>query len=459
MRNKDSFEDELHRDSTNFTDRGSKLPENDAACGGHDEAPQTFNERYEALLECLTKEQLLGELIKVRRELTRFKKAEAERQELDEDPVTCRKVWTPLGHATKAIWETKEGYRILFQRAKEPMYIVSVYGTLIDANDSWEAIFGYHKSEVLGLCVDDVLRLSSEESLGGHPGQRWEERSFRAVARKMDGSEIDCLITSTAWEDDEGEIFGYANSVREWSPRPDAGGKGIAVRTDDLEERASLALLSGIIAHEVKSPLAAVLQGIEFIRGSLPENDTLLDAVQRIEEAALRVIRVTERLLELSDRSEPKREVADLRLVVERALFILDDQMRRKSIEIRKRYAPDVPPVRVDITQIEEVFANILLNATEAVQTHGIIEVGLEREKGEAGSIWVKVTFSDNGQGVPREDMARIFAPFFTSKKATGGIGLGLTISKKIIEKHGGTILIEGRAGGGTSVTVRLPEG
>ena len=74
----------------------------------------------------------------------------------------------------------------------------------------------------------------------------------------------------------------------------------------------------------------------------------------------------------------------------------------------------------------------------------------LQKEKDDA---WVRVTFSDNGPGVPEEDLPKVFTPFFTSKKATGGIGLGLTISKKIVERHGGTILIESKVGSGTNVT------
>ena len=314
MINKDPFDDEQHGDVTKLTDRGSKPHKDGVPCVGQKQAPHAFNEG-------------------------------------------C------------------EGYRILFQRAEEAMYIVSVYGTLIDVNHSWEAIFGYHKAEVLYLRVDDVLRLSPEESLWGHPGQRREEGNLKVVARKMDGSEIDCLITSTALEDYEGVILGYANIVREWSPRLEVGRNGTAVRTDDPEESVSPALLVGMIAHEVKSPLAALLQGIEFIRNLVPENDILLDAVQRIEDTASRVIRVAERLLEFSDRSEPKRQDADLRLIVEQTILMLDDQIRRKHIEVRKRFAPDVPPVKVDATQIEEVFANILMNAAEAVQIHGTIDI------------------------------------------------------------------------------------
>ena len=96
MTNKDPFDDEQHGDSTNITHRGSKLHKDDAASTGQEQAPHAFNERCEALLECLTKEQLLGQLIKVRQELTRLKKAEAERQGADEDPAACRKAWTLL---------------------------------------------------------------------------------------------------------------------------------------------------------------------------------------------------------------------------------------------------------------------------------------------------------------------------------------------------------------------------
>ena len=204
--------------------------------------------------------------------------------------------------------------------------------------------------------------------------------------------------------------------VREWSA-PEAGLNGTAVRThDDFEERVSLALLAGMIAHELKGPLAALLQGVEFVRSFVLDNDTLLDALQRMEETALRVIRLAESLLEFAGRPEPKREESDLRMVIEQSLLILDDQMRRKHIELKKRFAPDVPPVKVDATQIEEVFANILMNATEAVETHGIIEVSLQREKAEAGSTWVRVTFSDNGPGIPQEDIERYF-PFAQAGK------------------------------------------
>ncbi|MBZ0157353.1 MAG: response regulator [Alphaproteobacteria bacterium] len=221
------------------------------------------------------------------------------------------------------------------------------------------------------------------------------------------------------------------------------------------EKMSSLGVLSAGIAHEVKNPLAIILQGVDFLKSSLSDA-LLLDAADRVKKAALRADRIVRDLLSFSRQSPLSFEDLAVVPVIEETLTLVEHQLHLKRVKVGRQFAPDIPPVKMDGNQMKQVFINILLNAADAMPRGGTVVIGTHRNSRGGRSV-VEISFADTGLGVAEEDLKRVFDPFFTTKRDTGGTGLGLSVSHGIIERHNGTIEMESRRGEGTRVTIALP--
>ena len=218
------------------------------------------------------------------------------------------------------------------------------------------------------------------------------------------------------------------------------------------EKMASIGLLAAGIAHEIKNPLAIILQGTEFLKASV-EDDLMLDTTDRIAKSAIRADNIVKGLQSFSRQADLQLEEADVRDLVDESISLVSDQQKKKKIKIDSQFS-EVPRIRVDVNQMKQVFINVMMNAIEAME-EGQVTVGVNRVSSENGDM-VEIKFLDNGTGIDKVHLQKIFDPFFTTKRKTGGTGLGLSITKGIVEKHKGTIDIESEVGKGTAVTIRL---
>lgn len=236
------------------------------------------------------------------------------------------------------------------------------------------------------------------------------------------------------------------------------------------EKLESLGRLSAGIAHEVKNPLNQLLLGTEFLQHAIPkEEETWAEVLTDMRGAIIRMDRILRGMLEYSAPNELDLKAADLNETLEGALMLLRLELMKSHITIEKSLGDGLPKVELDHTKIEQVLINLFGNATHAmpnggkviVRTYTEISIAGERDDGakknerlRAGDTIVVMELSDSGHGIPAEKLAKIFDPFFTTKPTGQGTGLGLTVSKKIIELHGGTLQLVNRPEGG--VTARI---
>ncbi|HOD28404.1 MAG TPA: ATP-binding protein [Syntrophales bacterium] len=225
------------------------------------------------------------------------------------------------------------------------------------------------------------------------------------------------------------------------------------------EKLAALGAVAAGVAHEVKNPLAIIVQGVEFLKMALRDNARLLDVTERIEKSALRADNIVKGLLSYSREIALKMEETDIEPVIDEALTFVDHQLRQKRINVKKQYAPGLPKIIMDGDQIKQVFTNLFTNAIEAMPGGGILGIRTEQAGGGNGQASVTVVVSDTGEGIPEDRIRRIFDPFFTTKESERNTGLGLSITKGIIDKHRGTIEIESEPGRGTRIVIGLPAG
>lgn len=225
------------------------------------------------------------------------------------------------------------------------------------------------------------------------------------------------------------------------------------------EKLAALGAVAAGVAHEVKNPLAIIVQGIEYLKSSLRDDNSLLDVTERIEKSALRADNIVKGLLSFSRDISLKREEMDIAPVIDETLSLMDHQLRLKNIHVKRQYSTGLPKIIMDGNQIKQVFTNLFMNSIEAMPGGGILEVRTEPGKGKTDQAYVRVVVSDTGEGIPEDKIRRVFDPFFTTKDTGVNTGLGLSIIKGIIDKHHGAAEIESEPGRGTRFTIELPAG
>jgi len=216
------------------------------------------------------------------------------------------------------------------------------------------------------------------------------------------------------------------------------------------EHLATLGELATGLAHEIRNPLAGIAGVIEIVSRDLPPNSAARSVIKDAKEEAVQINRILTDLLETARPKPPQFQVKDIASTVEHAVMFARQQAITKRIMIELDKTSEVPPVDHDPHQMNQVLLNLLLNAIQAMDKPGSIYVTLRRDQDVA-----QITVADQGKGIPPETLPNIFRPFFTTKGH--GTGLGLSLARRIVEAHGGTISVRSEAGKGTQFIIRLP--
>lgn len=161
--------------------------------------------------------------------------------------------------------------------------------------------------------------------------------------------------------------------------------------------------------------------------------------------------------MDFARQSNPKLEKADLNKIITEALNNIHWEAVFKNVHVTEKFGKNLPPVFIDASQIQEVFENIIRNAAEIMDTSGELTITSRVKNGMGNSRILEILFADTGPGIAPEHIDYIFDPFFTTKRKGHGTGLGLAVSYGIIERHGGTITVQNRPGGGAVFTIQLP--
>lgn len=218
------------------------------------------------------------------------------------------------------------------------------------------------------------------------------------------------------------------------------------------EKLVSLGTLAAGVAHEINNPLTGILLYASILNGDSRLDPALLPDVERVVAETQRCAGIVKNLLEFSRESLPSKEVVALDAILDEVVALFNRQPDFNNIVIRKNYAADLPQIPVDPNQIRQVFINLIINAGHAMPHGGGLDISTYRS---ADGKHVSAGLKDTGTGIPEENLARIYDPFFTTKP--DGTGLGLSISYGIIENHGGKIEVSSTAGGGATFIVTLP--
>jgi signal transduction histidine kinase len=156
-------------------------------------------------------------------------------------------------------------------------------------------------------------------------------------------------------------------------------------------------------------------------------------------------------------RPAPSRAPVDVKALLGDLLLLVSPESQRKGIAVVQAFGEGLPTIAADPNQLQELFLGLITNALDAMGTAGTLRIIVESALSQGRSPVVRVIVSDTGSGIPPENLAKVFEPFFTTRSSSGGTGLGLAIARRITQEHGGSIRLESEPGQGTRAIVELP--
>jgi signal transduction histidine kinase len=248
--------------------------------------------------------------------------------------------------------------------------------------------------------------------------------------------------------------------------------KSAQLQLIQAEKMESVGTLAAGVAHEVKNPLAILMMGVNYLTKKLGNAEENIQQVLReMREAIDRADGITRGLLDFSASRQLAIKPEDFNTIIDEALTLVRHELTTKQINVVKHFAEHLPRVGVDKRQIQQVLLNVIINAVHAMPDGGALTVRTYTKQltetshyegsRKAAHFWVGDTavvaeIEDTGSGIPEENLAKIYDPFFTTKPTGVGTGLGLPVSKKIIELHGGSLDVRNMKAGGVRVTIML---
>jgi two-component system NtrC family sensor kinase len=210
--------------------------------------------------------------------------------------------------------------------------------------------------------------------------------------------------------------------------------------------------MAASVAHQIGTPLNVISGHVQLLSRELAEGSPASQRLETVQEQIARVAAIVQSLLDRTRRPPPVvRPVAPAELL-EGLAELVRPTLRGRRIDLALKLEPGTPPLSVDQGQIEQALLNLITNAIDAMPDGGLLELEARPEGGE-----VALSVEDTGRGIAPEDLPRVFEPLFTTKATGKGSGLGLPVVREVVAAHGGKVLLEPRAGGGTRAVVRLP--
>jgi len=380
---------------------------------------------------------------------------------------TCSPIYDEKGHiqgAVQAIVDVTEREQL----AQELRESEKKFRTLVEAsldgivlhrdlkllyvNQACLEMFDYDKSEdMLGRNLSELIEIPFQQAaprrLANLLQGALRPRVFEMKGIRRDGGKFDLEVISFPTTD--GGRAASQTHIRDITHKKQL--EEHLARTDKL---ASLGQLAAGVAHEMNNPLGSIMVLSYLLLEDLDEKCAERGQVEKIVKEATRCKEIVQGLLEFS-RYMPSRMVpVRIDAVLEEVLSLVGDHLLFQHIDLVKHFAPNLPPVLGDKNRLEQVFVNLLMNCGDAVEGMGTLTVSTSvNPEGNR----IRLAFRDTGPGIPENLQGRLFDPFFTTKEVGKGVGLGLSISYGIIEKHLGRIFVEKTGPEGTTFVIELP--
>jgi len=378
-------------------------------------------------------------------------------------------------NAAEALRRSEEKFRKAFNTYPDAVLISHMEdGKIVSVNEGFTKTLGYTSEEIIGMTTLELalwVDKRDRERLLSKLQKKDHVNGFEAKFRKKNKGIIDGLTSTaiieinethhvlttirdiTVQKASEQKILKYSSHLEEMVEERTRELKKAQERLLRQERLAALGQLAGSIAHELRNPLGVISNATTYLSMIQPEADEKVrEYIEIIKNETRTSEKIISDLIDYSKLQTVERKPAEIAEIIRNA------QRRNPApgyLKVSTVAPTNLPHVLVNATQIEQAIGNLLTNAYQAMPTAGdlLIKAELSRESGEEEC--VKITVKDNGEGIAAEDMDKIFEPLFTTK--VKGMGLGLAVSKKIIDANQGHIEVESHPGKGSTFTLLLP--
>lgn len=343
--------------------------------------------------------------------------------------------------------EKEKKYRSLFERSIDPIFLANDKMKLIDVNASFMKYFNFTTEEALSLEIRDLFADPNDYIHCRDVLKELEQiKDFELALIDKTGERKICLLNCVFIPDQASDFCCYQGIVHDLTMRKKAEKDML------LAERLSLTgKLARTIAHEVRNPLTNLTLALEQLKDEMPaENDSVKLYSDIIERNANRIEQLIGEMLNSSKPKELNLELVGVSDILDDTMALAIDRIKLNQICWEMDVVKGLPRLLVDREKIKIAFLNIIINAVEAMKPgDGVLTIKAFQMPGH-----VIVSIADNGKGIPAEDIEKLFDPFHTSKE--GGMGLGLTSVKNILNGHSATVEVASKLGVGTTFTVHF---
>jgi histidine kinase len=355
--------------------------------------------------------------------------------------------------------KTEKKYYDIFNHIPNPVFVIDKDSfKIIDCNQSVKAVYGYTKQEILNTSFLDLfdeegkdqysikLRTSSFISKAAHKHKKGDQLFVDIRLSPHDYQEKQVLLVTTS------DITKRLETEQQLS---------------HASKMATLGEMATGVAHELNQPLTVIktassILNKKFEKLDISGKDMLSKVSQKISNNIDRASKIINHMREFARKSETSFEPVQINNVIDKTFDMFSQQFKVRGIQVEWQLQPTLPPVMADPDRLEQVFANLFINARHAIEERWQLITSTEANRkikietlNQNGSVLIKV--SDTGTGIPDHIAEKIFEPFFTTKEVGKGTGLGLSISYGIIKDTGGDIWVQPNADGGATFMIKLP--
>jgi PAS domain S-box-containing protein len=399
-----------------------------------------------------------------------------------------RLFWKAIDAEHQKLRARNEEIETILNGIQDFILVISPEMAIEEVNQAFLDQMGYSREEVIGKkCHDIFQKLNSPCNLDftGCPLSKAMQHMgpshqvLTRVDREGEQHHVDVKIFPV-WEK-QGRISKFievsrdiSDSKKEEEEMTRRLEKMVEDRTRELKEThskmlhqdkmASLGKLSASVVHEINNPISGILSLVMLMNrimegGALQDKDVqqFKQYLTLMETETRRISRIVSNLLAFSRHSKMEFGSVKLNQLIEKTLFLNANLLKLHSIRVEEMLDPHLPDLTGSEDRLQQVFMNLISNAAEAMETGRGERVLRIRTQHVAEREWVSVSIADTGVGIPKENLPKLFEPFFSTKKKGKGVGLGLSVAYGIIQEHGGSIQVQSEEGRGTTFTLELP--